>query len=193
MCRISYLRGGFMNTVNIGLTFTVMMAALGLVACSGNSNKSPDVSDNIQKTLKQQNLKNISVNDDRDRGVVTLTGSVASSDQKGQAESIAKSMSAGQVVADEIAVLPPDNVHEAKTVQSDLDKGIDQNVDAALIQNGVNNGVKHKVKNGVVTLEGNVNSPSARQQAQNVAAAVPNVQQVINDLQVKNQKATASN
>ena len=180
-----------MKTLKIGLTVTAL--GVGLVACSSNSNKSPDVSDSIQKSLNQQNLKNISVHDDRDKGVVTLTGKVASQDEKTQAESIAKSMAAGQAVADEIAVLPPNNDHEAKTVQSDLDKGIDQNVDAALIQNGLNNGVKHKVKNGVVTLEGDVNSQTARQQAQEVAAAVPNVQQVINELQVKNQKATASN
>jgi hyperosmotically inducible periplasmic protein len=180
-----------MKILKIGLTVTALTA--GLVACSSNSNKSPDVSGSIQKTLNQQNLKSVSVHDDRDKGVVTLTGHVASADEQAQAESIAKSMAGGQVVADEIAVLPPNNDHEAKTVQSDLDKGIDQNVDAALIQNGLNNGIKHNVKNGVVTLEGNVNSPSARQQAQEVAAAVPNVQQVINELQVKNQKATASN
>lgn len=182
-----------MKTFRTGLTLTAIIAAAGLAACSSNSNKSPDVSGSIQKSLNQQNLKNVSVHDDRDKGVITLTGRVVSDDEKTQAESIAKSMAAGQVVADQIAVLPPNNDHEAKTVQSDLDKGIDQNIDAALIQNGLNNGVKHKVKNGVVTLEGNVNSQSARQQAQDVAAAVPNVQQVINELQVKNQKATASN
>jgi hyperosmotically inducible periplasmic protein len=169
------------------------LIAGGLVACSSTSNKSPDVSDNIQKSLNQQNLKNVSVHDDRDKGVVTLTGNVASDNDKAQAESIAKSMSAGQVVADEIAVVPPNDSHDAKTVRSDVDKGIDQNVDAALIQNGLNNGVKHSVKNGVVTLEGKVNSQSARKHAQDVASAVPNVQQVINEIQVKNQKATASN
>jgi hyperosmotically inducible periplasmic protein len=182
-----------LKTLNIGVTFTIMIAAAGLVACSSNSNKSPDVSGSIQKSLNQQNLKNVSVHDDRDKGVVTLTGNVESAEEKAQADSIARSMAAGQVLADQIAVLPPNNDHVAKTVQSDLDKGIDQNVDAALIQNGINTGVKHKVKNGVVTLEGDVNSQSARQQAQDVAAAVPNVQQVINELQVKNQKATASN
>lgn len=181
-----------MQKLKIGVAFAATVAACGLVACS-NQAKSPDVSGDIQKSLTQQNVKNVSVHDDRDKGVITLTGNVADDGEKAQAESIAKSMAAGQVVADEIAVLPPNNDHDAKTVQSDLDKGIDQNVDAALIQNGLTHGVKHNVKNGVVTLEGDVNSPSARQQAQDVAAAVPNVQQVVNELQVKDQKATASN
>ena len=181
-----------MRTSKIRLTISTALLAGGLVACS-NANKSPDVSNNIRNSLDQQNLKNVSVHDDRDKGVVTLAGNVASDSDKAQAESIAKSMSAGQVVADQIAVLPPNNDHTAKTVQSDVDKGIDKNVDAALIQNGLNNGVKHSVKNGVVTLEGKVNSQSARKHAQDVASAVPNVQQVVNELQVKNQKATASN
>jgi len=35
-------------------------------------------------------------------------------------------------------------------------------------------------------------SQSRRDQAERVAASVPNVKQVVNDLQVKNQKATSS-
>jgi osmotically-inducible protein OsmY len=53
--------------------------------------------------------------------------------------------------------------------------------------------VKHDVKNGVVTLTGEVSSQSERAQVETVAAAVPNVLQVVNELQVKNQKATSSN
>jgi hyperosmotically inducible protein len=66
-------------------------------------------------------------------------------------------------------------------------------LDAALIQNRLHKNVKYDVKNGVVTLTGEVNSQLKRTFAQNVAAAVPNVQQVVNELQVKNQKATSTN
>ncbi len=45
---------------------------------------------------------------------------------------------------------------------------------------------------GVVTLTGNVISQEVRQQAQTLAASIPNVQQVVNELQVKNQKATGT-
>ena len=37
-----------------------------------------------------------------------------------------------------------------------------------------------------------VNSQSKRRQAESIAASVPNVRQVVNELQVKNQKATSS-
>ena len=52
--------------------------------------------------------------------------------------------------------------------------------------------VKYNVKNGVVTLNGNVNSQALRSNAEQVANAVPNVQQVVNALQIKNQKATSA-
>jgi len=49
------------------------------------------------------------------------------------------------------------------------------------------------VKNGVVTLTGEVNSESTRTGAEQVAAGVPNVQQVVNDLQVtRDRKASSS-
>jgi osmotically-inducible protein OsmY len=66
-------------------------------------------------------------------------------------------------------------------------------MDAALIQNNLHDVVKYSVKNGVLTLTGNVNSQPDRVTVQNLAAAIPNVQQVVNELQVKEQKATASN
>ena len=81
---------------------------------------------------------------------------------------------------------------DAKAVNSDLDQGIEKNLDAALIQNKMRDAVKFEVKSGVVTLTGEVNSEEMRSSAEKVAAGVPNVQQVVNDLQVKNQKASSS-
>jgi osmotically-inducible protein OsmY len=52
--------------------------------------------------------------------------------------------------------------------------------------------VKYEVKSGVVTLSGEVNSDSKRARAETIATGVPNVQQVVNDLQVKDQKASSS-
>ena len=80
---------------------------------------------------------------------------------------------------------------EAKAMNSDLDQGIEKNLDAALIQNKMHHDVKYSVKSGVVTLTGEVNSPDRRAFAEKVATGVPNVQQVVNKLQVKNRKATS--
>jgi osmotically-inducible protein OsmY len=150
------------------------------------------VADNIRKSLDQAGLKDISVTQDRDKGVVTLGGKVTSENDKAQAESLAKSLAAGQVVADQIAVIPVGVEKDAKTVNSDLDDGIEKNLDAALIQNNMHDDVKFAVKSNVVTLTGEVNSQSKREQVERVAASVPNVKQVVNDVQVKNQKASSS-
>ena len=96
------------------------------------------------------------------------------------------------MVANEIAVIPVGSEKDAKIVNSDLDKGIEQNLDAALIQNRLHDNVKYEVKSGVVILTGEVNSENKRANAQQVAAGVPNVQQVVNDLQVKDQKASST-
>jgi osmotically-inducible protein OsmY len=77
-------------------------------------------------------------------------------------------------------------------MNSDLDKGIANNLDAALIQNKLHEAVKYDVKNGVVTLSGEVDSPTKATQAGTIASSVPNVLQTVNELQVKNQKATSS-
>ncbi len=175
------------------LTGLLTLSIIALVAgCSHEQTKSPDVAGDVRNALDQSGLRDVHVSQDRDKGVVTLTGDVRSPDAKSQAESIAKSIAAGQVVSDEIAVVPPGD-NDVKTVNADLDKGIEKNLDAALIQSRLHKAVKYEVKNGVITLKGEVNSQGRRMEAQRVAAGIPNVAQVINELDVKDQKATASN
>jgi osmotically-inducible protein OsmY len=96
-------------------------------------------------------------------------------------------------VSNEIAVIPAGSGSDAKDMNSDLDKGVASNLDAALIDARLHDNVKYAVKNHVVTLTGNVDSEQARDRAQLVASTVPNVEQVVNELQVKSQKATSSN
>jgi hyperosmotically inducible protein len=168
------------------------MAAVGIFAGCSSTAKSPDVSSTIRKALDDAGLKKVSVTQDRDKGVVTLGGQVEGNREKAQADSIANSIAGGQVVADQIAVVPIGAENDAKSVNADLDKGIEQNLDAALIQNQLHDHVKYSVKNHVVTLTGEVDSQSRRREAEALAASVQNVQQVVNELQVKNQKATSS-
>lgn len=175
-------------------SFTLLTAlAFGtLVGCSDTPTKSPDVADSIQKSIEQAGLKDVSVSQDRDKGVVTLTGNTTSEADKSQAESIAKSIAGAQVVADQIAVRPPAYESTAKKVDSDLDAGIEKNLDAVLVQHKLDSAVKYDVKNGVVMLTGKVNSQSKRAFVERLATGVPNVKQVVNELEVKNQKASSS-
>lgn len=181
-----------MKKLRLSLTVVTLIALGSLAGCSGTATRSPDVQDNIRKSLDQASLKDVTVSQDRDKGIVTLGGQVVTESDKSQAASIAKSFAGTQVVADQIAVVPVGIESEAKTVNSDLDTGIKSNLDAALIQNRLHKTVKYEVKNAVVTLSGEVNSESKRARAETVASQVPNVQQVVNDLQVKDQKASSS-
>lgn len=175
----------------LSLSLASLFVAATLLGCS-NTNKAPDVTDNVRKALDQAGFKDVSVKQDRDKGVVTLTGTVPTESDKSQAESVAKANAESQVVSDEISVRPPGNESEAKTVESDVDKAIDKNVDATLVKHRLNKGVKYDVKDGVVTLKGEVPSQAKRQQVERLVKSVPNVQQVVNELEVKNQRATAS-
>lgn len=163
-----------------------------LCACSATP-KSPEVSDTIHHALEQAGLKNVTVAQDRDKGVVTLSGNVAADADKAQAEAIAKAIAGQQVVADQIAVRPPGDESTAKKIDSALDQGIEKNLDAVLLQNRLDKVVKYDVKNGLVTLKGEVHSQAARSSVEQIAKGVPNVLQVVNELQVKDQKASSSN
>jgi hyperosmotically inducible protein len=180
-----------MKTIHLHFALLSLLAAGILVGCSTTVAKSPDVSDSIRKSLDQAGFKNVSVSQDRDKGIVTLGGQVASDNAKSDADNLAKSLAGAQVVADQIAVVPVGVEKEAKAVNADVDKGIEKNLDAALILNQMHDNVKYDVKSGVVTLTGEVNSPDKRTRAEKVATGVPNVQQVVNDLQIKNQKASS--
>ena len=170
-----------------------MLAAGILAGCGTTANNSPDVRDALRTSLDRANLKDVSVSTDRGKGVVTLGGHVASENDRSQAEAIAKSMAGGQVVANEIGVIPPGIESDAKKINSALDQGIDKNLDAALLQKGLRKGISFDIKNAVVTLTGETASQAERALVQKVASEVPNVRQVVNELQVKNQKATSSN
>ena len=167
------------------------LLAIGNFAGCSRATQTPDVAETIRKSMSSPELKDVSVKQDRDKGVVTLGGHVATESDKMEAERIARPIAGGQVLSNEIAVIPPGAESQAKAIDSDLDKGIEKNLDAALIQNNLKDGVKCSVTNSVVTLTGEVNSQSRRTDVQQLAASIPNVRQVVNELQLKNQRASS--
>lgn len=170
----------------------VPLVLVGALAGCSDTNKSPDVTVGVRRSLDQAGYKDVSVSQDRDKGVLTLTGTVPADGDKSEVEAIAKSAAGSQIVADQIAVRPPGNESEAKAVDADLDKAIENNLDAVLVKNKLKHDVKYDVKNGVVTLTGEVRSQARRSQIEKLAASVPNAKQVVNELEVKNQKASST-
>ena len=178
---------------NIMTGALLTMFAVGTFSgCSSTPTQSADVADTIRRSLSQAGLKDVSVSQDRDKGVVTLTGTTTSDADKSQAESIARSIAGSQVIADQIAVRPPGEETIAKKVDSDLDAGIGKNFDAVLLRHKLDSDVKYDVKNGLITIKGHVNSQTRRASVEHLAAGVPNVKQVVNELEVKDQKASST-
>jgi hyperosmotically inducible protein len=184
-------KGTDMKKLRLSVTMLTLLGIWMLAGCARIA-ESTDVSGTIRKSLEQAGFKDVSVSQDREKGIVTLGGEVRSEWDKSQAEALAKSHAGTQVVADQIAVIPKGAEKEAKAVNSDLDEGIEKNLDAALIVNRMHGDVRFDVKGAVVTLTGDVNSQYKREHAEQVATRVPNVKQVVNGLQVKNQKASSS-
>lgn len=165
----------------------VRYLALGLLL-SGLACTSHDVSykDGVQKALEQADLKDVSVSEDKDRNTITLGGTLHSDMAKARAGEVAKSAAGNRIIANEISVQPVGMEAQAKDVASDLDAAIEKNYEAAIISHRLDKQhIDAKAKNGVLTLSGSVQTTAQRQLAQKIGGSIPNVQQVVNQIEVK--------
>jgi len=168
----------------------IAMTLAMTLAC--NQTRAPDVTENVRHALDGAGLSEVHVSQDRDKNVVTLTGSVPKDDDKSRAETIAKSQAGSAVVVDEIGVRPKGDEGTTRKIDSDVDSGSEKNLDAMLVEHKMNHAVRYDVKNEVVTLKGSVPSQAQRSNLENLAQQVPNVKQVVNELEVRNHRATST-
>jgi hyperosmotically inducible periplasmic protein len=159
------------------------------IGCSSNKASTPDVKDHVAKALGNAGFKDINVSSDNDKQLVTLKGDVKTQEDKERAEDVAKSAAAGWVVANEIGVRPEGVEGAASKIDANVDSAIEKDFKAVLIANRLDNQhIRYDAKNGVLTLKGDVDTPAEREKAEKLAASVPNVQQVVNELDVKGAK-----
>jgi osmotically-inducible protein OsmY len=164
----------------------MLIAMLGAgLACSTKANQI-HYKDSVKAALEQADLHDVSVSEDASKNTITLTGTLHSDDAKTRAGEIAQSNAGTRIVANEISVEPVGNENQARKMESNLDDGIESNYKAGLISKGLDKqDIKFNVKNGVLTLTGSVKSPTARREAQLLAQSTPNVNQVVNQLEVR--------
>ena len=161
------------------------------VGCARRQNAS--VKDQVSNSLHHAGMTDVNVDEDRGRRLVTLTGNVKDDGIKQQATQLAQNNAPGWAVSNEIAVLPQGDEGAAKKIAGNIDDAIESTYKATLISNHLDGeGIHFHAKNGVLTLQGTVDNPAVRQQAQTLAATVPNCSQVVNKLDVKHQTATTT-
>jgi hyperosmotically inducible periplasmic protein len=177
-------------------TLTATLAAFLLyvaIGCSSNKANTPDVKDQVSKGLANAGYKDVKVATNNEKQLVTLTGDVKTQEDKEKADDVAKSAAAGFVVSNEIGVRPEGVEGAARKIDSNVDDAIEKDFKAVIIANRLEKQhIRFDAKNGVLTLKGNVDSPGQRQQLEKLAASVPNVQQVVNELDVKGAKRRSS-
>jgi osmotically-inducible protein OsmY len=167
------------------LTTTIAFSLfLAVSACSKQS--AGTYKDSVKTALEQADLKDVSVSEDAEKNTITLGGTLHSENAKQNAESVAKANAGARIVVNEVSVQPVGQESEAKSIASNLDDGIVNNYKAVLIAKGLDKEhIKFDAKNGVLTLKGNVKTTSQRKEAELLAQSVPNVQQVLNEIDVK--------
>ena len=175
-----------LTNLRMAVLIPLLLAGLGLGCTSQRNTNDASYKDAVQNALKQADLTDVTVSEDRDKNTITLGGTVHSDDARSNAGNVAKAAAATRVVANEISVQPVGAESQAKDINSNLDGAIEKDYKAALISKGLDKQhIRFDAKNGVLVLKGSVKSAGERQQAQLLAQAVPNVQQVLNQIDVK--------
>ena len=170
--------------------FLLLLVLAAAVACSsqraGTGQNTGEMKDNVERSLQQAGMNNVKVDLDHEKKVVTLNGKVDSADKKDHAAEAAKTAAPGYVIANEISVEPAGAEGQARKIEGNLDDAIESNFKAALVGNQMDKlDVDYKANNGVLTLTGKVDNMAQREQVEKLAASIPNVQQVVNKLDVK--------
>src|SRR5207302_11377997 len=163
-----------------------LVAVLALLLGVAGSSRTNTVGykDNMKKALEQVVLKDVTVDEDRDKNTITLGGKVHS-ENANQAAELAQAAAGNRILANEISVEPVGAESQSRSIASNQDAAIEKDSIAALAATGLDKEhTRFKAKNGVLTLRGSVKNPRERQEAQQIAANVANVQQVLNEIEV---------
>lgn len=169
----------------------ILILVMGVaIGCSSDRNRGAKLdNDKIENALKQANMDDVRVSVDNDKQVVTLDGEVKTDADKAQAEQIAQANAAGYVVRNQVGVRPEGAEGQAKNIDNAQDDAIKSEWEATVAKNKWDNQhINADVKNGVITLKGDVDTASQRTMAEKAAAKLPNVKQVVNELEVKTAK-----
>lgn len=182
-----------MRRKTIGGLAVIPILLLGLACSSQRSSNSTPRNDNnasykqpVEQALEQADLKGVDVSEDRDKNTITLSGKLHNEQDKAKAEQVAQGAAGDRNIVNQISVLPVGAESQAKSVQSNRDAAIKKNYKAALTAQGLDKQhIRFDAKNGVLTLKGTVRTAPQKKEAQQLAQNVPDVQQVVNEIDIQ--------
>lgn len=168
----------------------LLAGALVLGGCQYNSH--PDDKSAVYSTLTQHDLRSINVAQDRHTGVITLSGIVGSTDRKATAESLASEAAPGYTIRNDIRIENADLGGLVKKAQqtAQLDSAIQDHFKANLKSHKdlERRHIQFTAENGTLYLKGSVASEREKKEAEELAKKDPQVQKVVNDLEVGSHK-----
>ena len=128
------------------------------------------------------------INVDTSEGVVTLFGTVPSSEARRAAESEAQAVSGVKRVDNQLTVVAPANQERVAAKDADIEKRV---VDRLEAHEDVGDDVAVEVSNGTVRLTGTVDSQGERLQALTIARSTAGVRSVVDGLTVDDDRHAA--
>lgn len=128
------------------------------------------------------------INVDTSDGVVTLFGTVPSSEARRAAESEAQAVSGVKRVDNQLTVVAPANQERVAAKDADIEKRV---VDRLEAHEDVGDDVAVEVSNGTVRLTGTVDSQGERLQALTIARSTAGVRSVVDGLTVDDDRHAA--
>ncbi|HZS28069.1 MAG TPA: BON domain-containing protein [Candidatus Angelobacter sp.] len=175
-----------LKTATAALVSLLLALAMG---CTSNKASTPDVKDQVTKALDNAGYKDLKVDVNHDKELVTLTGDVKTQEDKDHAEDLAKAAASGYVISNEVGVRPEGVENAARKIDTNVDDAIEKDFKAVIIAHRLEKQhIRYDAKNGVLTLKGDVDTSGMREQVEKLAASVPNVQQVVNELDIKGKR-----
>ena len=167
-----------MQSINRAIPIVV---ATFLSAAALACNTQPDPKDEVTRALDEANIEDVNVDWDDDAKLLHLKGTVDSSVERAQAESVAARAvgTTGQVV-NELTV-----EGEAAQTADDFDGAIRDRLNTISGDQAFDGrDINFDVNNGVVTIKGTVRSQAEKQRVGEMTQKTPGVKEVVNALEI---------
>ncbi len=178
------------------LSYIPAAALAGVLVIAGcQTGSHPDDQSAVYNNLDKNELRSVTAHQNRDSGVITLTGIVGSAKQRSQAEEIARQAAPGYSINNELTVDTSglQGMVKQAMIKSKSDDEIEKHFQATIKKHKSLENIQYSAYNGTLYLKGAVKTEKQRREAEELAKKVPDVQHVVDDLHVTQGKNSTAN